>query len=88
MPYKIKYHHYCKQNGLCTETKYLNVNGNENFDFESVKETLSKWAYDAKRILDSVICHKNGDETWFRIEYNGKWCQKYRNGIKKNKYPT
>lgn len=82
MPYKIKYQMYFKQTNLCTEKKYYSYNGNENFTLESIKTTIENWSYDAKEIKNSLIKHRNGDETWFMIEYNGKWCKKYRNGIK------
>lgn len=80
MSYKIFTHFYSKKIGLCTETKQHKINGNGDFDLDTVKDILDQWSFNGV-ISDSVIRYENGDERYFRIEYNGIWCKKYSKGV-------
>ena len=80
MSYTIETAFFSKKTNLWTETKTYSVNGNSDFDLESVKEFLNQWSYDGE-IKDGEIVHENGDKTSFAIYYNGKFCKKYANVI-------
>lgn len=81
MSYKIFTHFYSKKFGLCTETEQHKISGNGDFTLDTVKDILDQWSFNGV-ISNSVIRYDNGDERYFRIEYNGVWCKKYSNGIK------
>ena len=81
MSYRISSCYYFNQLGLVTETEYHSVYGNRDFDLESVKYILDCWAFESVSVSNGIIRYPNGDKRYFWIEYNGRFCKKYRDGI-------